>query len=115
MKTVDRKVRGFVRHAPDARRMPGESTYSILQMHYVYILQSERDKKFYIGMTADLKRRYSEHQAGRVESTKHRLPMKLLCYEAYQTKEEAARREEFLKSSDGRKDIKKRIIESMIL
>ncbi|MEN6487904.1 MAG: GIY-YIG nuclease family protein [Smithella sp.] len=86
-----------------------------LTMYYVYILQSELDKNFYIGMTADLKRRYSEHQTGRVESTKHRLPMKLLCYEAYQTKEEAARREEFLKSSDGRKDIRKRVIESMII
>ena len=86
----------------------------LLIMYYVYILQSELDKEFYIGRTADLKRRYSEHQTGRVDSTKHRLPMKLLCYEAYNTKEEAARREEFLKSSDGRKDIKKRIIESMI-
>ena len=86
----------------------------LLIMYYVYILQSELDKEFYIGRTADLKRRYSEHQTGRVDSTKHRLPMKLLCYEAYNTKEEAARREEFLKSSDGRKDIKKRVIESMI-
>ncbi len=83
-------------------------------MHYVYILQSERDKEFYIVMTSDLKRRYSEHAAGRVPSTKHRLPIKLLCYEAYNTKEEAARREEYLKSSDGKKDIKKRIIESLI-
>ncbi|MEN6468021.1 MAG: GIY-YIG nuclease family protein [Smithella sp.] len=83
-------------------------------MYYVYILQSERDKEFYIGMTADLKRRFAEHLRGNVESTRNRLPMKLLCYEAYQTKEEAARREDFLKSSDGRKDIKKRIIESMI-
>ena len=86
----------------------------LLTMYYVYILQSEVDKEFYIGRTADLKRRYSEHQTGRVDSTKHRLPVKLLCYEAYNTKDEAARREEFLKSSDGRKDIKKRIIESMI-
>ena len=86
----------------------------LLTMYYVYILQSELDKEFYIGRTGDLKRRYSEHQTGRVDSTKHRLPMKLLCYEAYNTKEEAARREDFLKSSDGRKDIKKRIIESMI-
>jgi hypothetical protein len=40
--------------------------------------------------------------------------IQVLCYEAYNTKEESARREEFLKSSDGKKDIKKRIIESMI-
>ena len=83
-------------------------------MHYVYILQSERDKEFYVGRTGDLKRRYSEHQAGRVESTKNRVPLRLLCYEAYNTKEEAARREEFLKTSDGRKDIKKRVVESLL-
>jgi putative endonuclease len=83
-------------------------------MHYVYILQSERDKEFYVGRAGDLKRRYSEHQAGRVESTKNRVPLRLLCYEAYNTKEEAARREDFLKTSDGRKDIRKRVIESLI-
>ncbi|PKN68649.1 MAG: excinuclease ABC subunit C [Deltaproteobacteria bacterium HGW-Deltaproteobacteria-12] len=84
-------------------------------MYYVYVLQSERDKEFYIGRTGDLRRRYSEHQSGRVESTKNRTPLKLLCYEAYNTKEEATRREEYLKTSDGRKDIRKRIIESMIM
>jgi putative endonuclease len=94
--------------------MPGESLNWFKLMYYVYILQSELDKEFYVGRTGDLKRRYSEHLTGRVESTRHRLPMKLLCYEAYNTKEEATRREEFLKSSDGRKDIKKRILESMI-
>jgi putative endonuclease len=78
------------------------------------MLQSELDKEFYIGRTGNLKRRYAEHQAGRVESTKNRLPIKLLCYEAYNTKEEAARREEYLKTSDGRKDIRRRIIESLI-
>ena len=94
--------------------MPGESLNWFKLMYYVFILQSELDKEFYVGRTGDLKRRYSEHLTGRVESTRHRLPMKLLCYEAYNTKEEATRREEFLKSSDGRKDIKKRILESMI-
>jgi putative endonuclease len=94
--------------------MPGESSTGFLTMFYVYVLQSESDKNLYIGMTDDLKRRYSEHQRGNVESTRHRLPLKMLCYEAYHTKKEAARREEFLKSNDGRKDIKKRIIESLI-
>lgn len=45
----------------------------------------------------------------KVESTRNRKPMKLLCYEAYLTKGEAMRREKYLKSSDGRKDIRKRI------
>ena len=79
-------------------------------MYYTYILLSLKDKKFYIGSTADLKRRISEHKKGKVKSTKNRLPIKLICYEAYLTKTEAQRRERFLKSSDGKKDIRKRII-----
>jgi hypothetical protein len=35
--------------------------------------------------------------------------MKLICYEAYLTKREAERREKYLKTSDGRKDLRKRI------
>jgi putative endonuclease len=78
-------------------------------MFYVYILLSKKDNKFYVGMTSDLKRRIGEHKRGNVKSTKHRLPMKLICYEAYLTKGEAERREKYLKTSDGRKDLRKRI------
>ncbi len=78
-------------------------------MFYVYILLSKKDNKFYVGMTSDLKRRIKEHKRGSVKSTKHRLPMKLICYEAYLTKREAERREKYLKTSDGRKDLRKRI------
>jgi putative endonuclease len=78
-------------------------------MYYVYILLSKKDNNFYIGFTSDLKRRISEHNQGKVISTKHRLPIKLSCYEAYASKEQAQRREEFLKSSDGRKDIRRRL------
>jgi len=79
-------------------------------MFYVYILLSKKDGKFYIGRTADLKRRMKEHSRGNVKSTKHRQPMKLICYEAYCTKKETEKREFFLKSSDGKKDLRKRLI-----
>jgi len=82
-------------------------------MYYVYILVSRKDGNFYIGFTDDLKRRINEHEKGKVASTKNRLPIKLLCYEAYLFKSEAMRREKFLKSSDGKKDLKKRLIESL--
>ncbi|MEA1925927.1 MAG: GIY-YIG nuclease family protein [Patescibacteria group bacterium] len=72
-------------------------------MFYVYVLLSLKDGKFYVGMSADLKRRLEEHKKGKVKSTKNRLPLRLICYEAYLTKEEAERREKFLKSSDGKK------------
>ncbi|KKR56082.1 MAG: hypothetical protein UT94_C0048G0009 [Candidatus Uhrbacteria bacterium GW2011_GWF2_40_263] len=56
----------------------------------------------YTGLTNDLKRRFSEHQAGKVKSTKHRLPVKLIGYEAYSLQSDAQRRERFLKTSEGR-------------
>ena len=78
-------------------------------MYYVYILQSQKDNNFYVGMTMDINRRLSEHQRGSVISTKHRQPMDLICYEAYRYKLEAEKRELFLKSSDGKKDLRKRL------
>ena len=38
-------------------------------MWYVYILESEKDDKHYIGSSNDLKRRIEEHNKGIVEST----------------------------------------------
>ncbi|PIZ00224.1 excinuclease ABC subunit C [bacterium (Candidatus Howlettbacteria) CG_4_10_14_0_8_um_filter_40_9] len=78
-------------------------------MYYVYVLKSEKDYKFYIGSTSDLKRRFAEHQSGKVNSTKNRIPFKIMLYEAYANKEIAQKREKYLKSSDGHKDIDKRI------
>ena len=79
------------------------------KMNYVYVLISGKDKKLYIGSTSDLKRRLTEHKNGKVKSTCYRLPLTLLLYEAYRSKKVALNREVFLKSSDGGKDIKKRL------
>ena len=84
-------------------------------MYYVYILYSDNDEKFYVGYTKDLRRRIDEHHGGKVDSTKNRQPMRLVCYEAYLRKDEAMRREKFLKSSDGKKDLRKRLTESLHL
>ena len=51
-------------------------------MYYVYVIQSQRDKKFYTGFTGDLQNRFQEHNAGRVYSTKKRGPFELIYYEA---------------------------------
>ncbi len=83
-------------------------------MYYVYILLSRKDGRWYIGSTSDLKRRYAEHLRGCVTATKYRRPLILMGYEAYKTKAEASRREIFLKTSDGRKDLKKRFNVSII-
>ena len=82
--------------------------------YYVYILQSDKDNNFYVGYTADLERRFAEHRRGHVESTRYRLPLRLLCFEVYFDKREAEAREKFLKSSDGKKDLRKRLKYSIV-
>jgi len=49
-------------------------------------------------MTSDLKRRILKHNAGGVDSTKHRRPFVLEYSEAYEAKAEAMERERRLKS-----------------
>ncbi len=38
-------------------------------MYYTYVLQSEKDYKFYVGFTKDLKQRFEQHQKGQVDAT----------------------------------------------
>ena len=78
-------------------------------MFYVYILLSLKDKEFYVGSTQDLRIRKSEHDNGKVESTSYRRPLLLVCYEAYPTKQEGQAREKYLKTSDGRKELRIRL------
>jgi len=78
-------------------------------MWYVYVLQSEKDRKFYTGVTSDLRRRFLEHQQGKVFSTKNRRPLKLIYYEACINREDAERREKYLKTAWGKRYIKNRL------
>ena len=61
-------------------------------IYFVYILTSLKDSKRYIGMTSDLNRRLSEHNSGKVKSTKNRNPLKLIYTEEFESKEEAMKR-----------------------
>lgn len=54
-------------------------------MFYTYILQSDKDKQFYTGYTDDLQKRVKEHGNRKVASTRNRLPLKLVYYEACAT------------------------------
>ncbi|HNZ84169.1 MAG TPA: GIY-YIG nuclease family protein [Candidatus Pacearchaeota archaeon] len=78
-------------------------------MYYVYVLQSAKDKKLYTGYTKDLKLRFKLHSKGRVASTKNRLPIKIIYYEACIDRIDAMRRELYLKSSFGKSFLKKRL------
>jgi putative endonuclease len=78
-------------------------------MHYVYVLRSGTGKNYYIGCTHDLRERLKLHQAGKVESTKCRLPLELIYYEACKDKRDAYRREKYLKSTYGHRYLKNRL------
>ena len=75
-------------------------------MYYCYILRSQKDKKFYIGSSGDLKKRFLEHQNGKVQSTKSRRPLQLIFYEAFISKDDATRREHYFKSSKGKSSLR---------
>jgi len=78
-------------------------------MFYVYILQSEKDKSLYIGFSSDLRKRLVTHNKNQVTSTKDKTPWKLIYYEAYLERKDAAGREKFLKSGAGWRFIKKQL------
>lgn len=83
-------------------------------MFYVYILKSKKDGNLYIGSTNDLERRVEEHNAGLVFSTKARVPLDLIYYEAYKSQMDARNREKNLKiRSRAFAQLKRRIRESL--
>ena len=85
-------------------------------MYCVYVLKSEKDKRLYIGVTNDLKRRLSEHNAGDTKSTKHRGPFALVYCEVYRSKSDALIRERKLKQfKNSYKELVKRIKSSLEL
>ena len=75
--------------------------------YYVYILRSDKDNKFYIGHTNNLKRRLVEHNRGDNFSTKPRGPFNLVYYEAHSNEVDARNREKFFKTGWGRQYINK--------
>lgn len=75
-------------------------------MYYVYILFSEKDKQLYTEFSDDLRARFTKHEKGFVKATKHRRPLKLIYYEAYENEFDARRREVYLKGGNGKSTLK---------
>ena len=78
-------------------------------MYYTYVLQSEKDFKFYVGYTKDLNLRFEQHKKGIVDSTRDRRPLKLVYYEACENQQDATKREKYLKTYNGRRFLQNRL------
>ncbi len=70
-------------------------------MHFVYILRSDVNGKYYIGSTEDLNKRLNYHNSGKVKSTKAFKPWKIIYKETFKNKIDALKRERQIKSYKG--------------
>ena len=58
-------------------------------MYFVYILQNEKDRGYYIGHTNNLQKRVARHNQGRSAYTRSKKPWKLIYQEMFDSKSEA--------------------------
>jgi putative endonuclease len=103
------------------------------RFYYVYVLQSEKTRRWYTGSTNDLRKRFKEHDDNKVTSTKNRGPFELIypvrgrsprggrsCafgevasngvyYEACQDQKDARSRKKYLKTGMGQRYLKTRL------
>lgn len=77
-----------------------------MKFYYVYVLQSLKTNWIYVGSTSDLRARFKSHNDGENLSTKGYVPLKLIFYEAYLSKKDALRREEYFKTTKGKTTLK---------
>jgi len=86
--------------------------------HTLYVVRSEKDERLYTGVTADLPQRLRDHAAGKVDSTRHRRPLRLVYTESFSEKGEAWARERYFKTPEGgvlkRRLISERAADSLI-
>jgi len=67
-------------------------------MFFVYILQSIKNGRLYVGQTNNIKNRLRRHNKGLCSSTKYWRPWILIYLEVFSTRSQAIAREKYLKS-----------------
>ncbi len=102
---MKREVLPHVPDLPAAMPCSGE--------HCIYVLKCA-DGSFYKGQTNDFPKRLVEHKRGEVSWTSKNLPIKPIHWESFKSREEAVRREKYLKSGKGREWLKKQYDEKKL-
>lgn len=80
-----------------------------MENFFVYVLESEADKSWYIGYTNNLEKRLIEHNKGQSYYTKRKTPWMAIYYEVSFNKYDAIAREKYLKTGMGRRYLKNRL------
>lgn len=76
-------------------------------MYKVYAIKSKIRNYIYVGMTSNLEERIQRHNSGREKTTRAFRPFELIYSEDQPTREEARKREKYLKSGVGKEFLKK--------
>jgi putative endonuclease len=96
------------------QEIAGAKPVSHPMSYYVYIIQSLKTLKYYIGSTNNLERRLIEHNSGKSKFTRNKNPFSLIYKEEYPTRSEALKRELQIKSYKGGCGFKKLIDRSSV-
>ena len=80
----------------------------------VYILQSLKNSRYYIGSTDDMNRRLTQHNKGYVKSTENMRPWKLKAFVKKETLQEARKAELRLKRYKSRVILEKVISDGVL-
>ena len=84
-------------------------------MNHVYILQSEKNGRFYVGSTTDLNERIKKHSGGSVLSTKAYRPWKIVFRQEFESYSDARKAEIRVKKYKRRDYIIKLISGDLVL
>ncbi len=69
-------------------------------MIFTYLLKSEKDGSYYTGIAKDPEDRLKNHNKGKVESTKKKIPWKLVYKKGHSTYKDARKHEKWLKKKN---------------
>jgi len=69
---------------------------------FLYIIQSQKNQRYYVGSTNDIERRLEEHNRGKMAYTRLTRPWKLVYLKGFETLVEARQAEHKLKKQKSR-------------
>jgi len=78
-------------------------------LHYIYILYSEKRDKYYVGQTSNVESRLRKHNQGYSKATKSGIPWKLRMVVELESKTDAIRAENWIKKMKSRRVINRLI------
>ena len=74
-------------------------------MFYIYVLQSTKTGRRYLGSCDNLDERIRRHNLGHSKATRHGIPWTLMHSESFSSRAEATRKERFYKTGRGRDEL----------